>query len=99
MQFPPTLTQEQWLDYGKFFPRLDQARQWWLGDWWNAGVQWGNGKAACEALGIDYDAARKCGSIAARMLLLRRRNNLPFSHHQEVYAIDDPTPPRSGSLA
>lgn len=64
--------------------------QWLLGDWWNAGVQWGEGEAVCEALGIDYGVARNCGSIAATFELSRRRDKLSFRHHTEVCALDYP---------
>jgi hypothetical protein len=44
-----------------------------LGDWWNAGVQWGEGQAVCEALEIAYQTAMNCGSIAAQFQFSRRR--------------------------
>jgi hypothetical protein len=64
---------------------------WWLGDWWNAGVQWGDGKAACEELGIDYGSAANAGRVAKVFQCSRRREHLSFRHHTEVCAIDDPT--------
>lgn len=84
------INEDQWNDAGNLLVRLDQARQWWLGDWWNA-CQWGDGKDACEGLGINYENARVCGHVSATIELLRRRNNLTFSHHREVCPIDDPT--------
>lgn len=49
-----------------------EAKQWWLGDWWNAGVAWGEGKKACEATGIAYQTAIHCGSGATPSVRRRR---------------------------
>jgi hypothetical protein len=56
------------------------ARQWWLGDWWTAGVQWGEGEKVCEALGLEYGTAANCGRVARRLELSRRRDKLRFNH-------------------
>jgi hypothetical protein len=69
---------------------MEEAKQWWLGDWWNAGVAWGEGKQACEETGLAYQTACNVGSVAAKMQFSRRRENLTFSHHVEVCTIDDP---------
>jgi len=82
------LTEEQWNSAGEILVKLDQARQWWLGDWWNA-CRWGDGKEACERIGVNYENARVCGHVSEQIQLLRRRNNLTFSHHREVCPIDD----------
>src|SRR5262245_13592136 len=39
-ELPATLSREQWRECGQALARMDEARQWWLGDWWNAGVAW-----------------------------------------------------------
>jgi hypothetical protein len=70
--------------------QVDQARQWWLGDWWNA-CQWGDGKEACEHIGVDYTTAADCGAVARMFEFARRRVKLTFSHHAEVCPIDDPS--------
>lgn len=88
-QLPADLTAEEWKQAGEVLSKVDQGRQWWLGDWWNAGVAWGDGKAACERLEIDYNHAMKCGSVAAAFEFLRRRKNLTFGHHQEVCVVKD----------
>lgn len=85
---PIEMSEEDWKKAGSFLVDLDQAKQWWLGDWWNS-CKWGDGQKACEELGVDYENARKCGSIAKVFKLLRRRNNLSFSHHQEVCSIKE----------
>ena len=40
---PEKLTEMEWRNAGCFLVTIDQARQWWLGDWWNA-CKWGDGK-------------------------------------------------------
>ena len=89
-QFEPTMTQEQWIEQGRHLARLETARQWILGDWWNAGVQWGEGEAVCEELGIKYQYAADCGWVAATLPFSLRKEILTFSHHKEVCTIDDP---------
>ena len=76
-------------DCGKVLQRLDGARQWWMGDWWNAGVQWGEGKSACEEFGFTYQTVADAGMVARAIEFGRRRQNLSFSHHLEVSKLDD----------
>ena len=68
--------------------KLDQARQWWLGDGWNV-CQWGDGKEACERIGVNYQTAQNCGNVASKIKFSRRRENLTLSHHAEVCAIKE----------
>ena len=88
-KLPDKLTFEQWRDSGLLIDKVDQAKQWWLGDWWNAGVSWGKGQDACETIGIPYQTARNAGTVAGAFQLSRRRDNLSFSHHVEVMSIND----------
>ena len=82
------INEDQWNEAGAILVKIDQARQWWLGDWWNA-CAWGDGKDACEGLGINYQTARNCGDVSKTIQLYRRRDNLTFSHHAEVCPIED----------
>lgn len=82
------LTESKWIDAGRILVSLDQARQWWLGDWWNA-CKWGDGKEACERISINYDTARICGQVAKTFKKERRRSFLGFNHHREVKSIED----------
>ena len=77
------INEDQWNDAGEILVKIDQARQWWLGDWWNA-CAWGDGKAACERIGVNYQTASNCGDVSKSIQLSRRRVNLSFSHHYEV---------------
>ena len=75
---PTAMTETDWKRAGSFLMQVNQARQWWLGDWWNA-CKWGDGKAACEEVGVDYQTARLCGHVSTNFELLRRRNKLRHS--------------------
>lgn len=87
---PPDLTAPQWQECGKVLQRIDGARQWWLGDWWNAGVQWGEGEQVCTDLGFEYGTVANCGRVAKQFDFSRRREKLSFRHHTEVCSLDDP---------
>jgi hypothetical protein len=82
------LTEIDWSSAGSFLVQVDQARQWWLGDWWNA-CQWGDGRQACEDMGINYQTAQDCGWVAKAFKFSRRKENLRFSHHKEVCPIPE----------
>lgn len=86
---PDSMDEAEWRLAGSFLVQVDQARQWWLGDWWN-GCKWGDGQPACAEIGVDYDTAKMCGQVSRAFELCRRIHNLTFSHHREVCPIDDP---------
>lgn len=86
---PATLTALQWRACGQALGQLEEAKQWWLGDWWNAGVAWGDGHAACEESGLVYGTAANAGRVATAIQFSRRRENLPFTHHVEVCRIEE----------
>jgi len=86
---PTVMSEADWKQAGSFLMQVNQARQWWLGDWWNA-CKWGDGKAACEEIGVDSETASDCGAIAKMFQNPRRRGNLTFSHYKELRPISDP---------
>jgi len=86
---PVQLTEQDWKNAGSFLVKVDQARQWWLGDWWKA-CKWGDGRQACDEIGVDYQSARNCGTVSSVFQLSRRRDKLSFSHRLEVCPITDP---------
>jgi hypothetical protein len=87
---PEQLSEQDWASAGAFLVHVDQARQWWLGDWWNA-CKWGDGRQACESTGIDLGTAQNCGRVAKVFKSSRRREYLRFSHHVEVCPITEET--------
>lgn len=89
LQLPTDLTAQQWQQVGATLQRVEEARQWWLGDWWNAGVKWGEGRQVCEALGLVYQSMVDCGNVTKTIESKRRRLDLTFTHHREVCAITE----------
>jgi len=87
---PAQITEDDWKQAGSFLMQVNQARQWWLGDWWNA-CKWGDGKAACEEVGVNHNLAEKCGVVAKNFKSFRRRKDLTFTHHQDVCTVDNTT--------
>ena len=86
---PKEINEDDWQQAGNFLVKVDQARQWWLGDWWNA-CKWGDGKKACEEIGVDYQTAQDCGMVARKFQISSRNENLSFSHHKALCPIEEP---------
>lgn len=88
---PRGLTAEGWVAAGEMLVKVEQSKQWWLGDWWNAGNFYGERQEACERIGVEYQTAANCSMVSkAFENFSRRREKLTFKHHAEVCAIDDP---------
>jgi adenine-specific DNA-methyltransferase len=83
-------TFEQWQECGQFIQKASGAVQLWLGDWLNYGEhKWGEKYAqAIEDTGLEYGSLRNAAYVAKQIDLSRRRDNLPFSHHQEVASLE-----------
>lgn len=88
----PALTEDQWRQCGEALGKVEQGKQWWIGDWWNAlphnGAA-GLGREACEAAEIEYQTAVDCSNVAKQFEDKRRRLTLSFKHHREVCAVPD----------
>ena len=83
------LSYEEYIGIGKQIGKAEAACQWWIGDWYNAGHGYGDHAAACEEAGIDFGRAANCGMTCKQFEFSRRRENVSFSHHQEIARIDD----------
>jgi N6-adenosine-specific RNA methylase IME4 len=78
---------EEWERVLAFASRCEGAVLWWLGDLINYGetTDWGEKYTqAMESSGLDYGTVRNAKYVAGRLELSRRRDTLPFAHHQEV---------------
>jgi len=83
-------TIKEWRCYGEILRRVDEAKQWAIGDWLVDGKRhYGDGlyKEAEEILGIPQQSLRIYKSLAERFELFRRLNNLTYAHHQEVSSL------------
>ena len=51
--------------------RIETGKQWWIGDWWNAG-KWGQRPEILDQWDINYNTAKQCGVVAAAYQLTDR---------------------------
>ncbi len=93
LRLPLDLTEEEWKSTGEAFSALDQARDWAIGDWLNAGADHSYIKRG------RYDEAevlfpvrtrrrlRNLAYVARKVESSRRRDDsLDIGHHEEVAA-------------
>jgi hypothetical protein len=74
-------TESEWEQAGQFLARADRSLQWLIGDWYNK-VPWGDKKAACERVGLDYATARTYAAVASKFEMSIRIDNCSFAHHR-----------------
>ena len=83
-------TKTEWETYGEILRRVDEAKQWAIGDWLVDGKQhYGDGlyKRAAEITGLDESTLRTFASVAGRYELLLRNNKLTYNHHKETASV------------
>ena len=80
----------KWVRAGQRLGAMTRCSQWWLGDWVRYGtVRWGEKyKEASRITGYDIQSLRNIAYVAGRVEVSRRRDNLTWSHHAEVSALD-----------
>ena len=85
LDLPAKLTRNQWVEIGLGLGRLEQARQWWIGDWWAFGEhKYGERTAIVESedwTGPAYDTCRHASTTCKAFESGRRRPLLTFKHH------------------
>jgi hypothetical protein len=90
LTFNRDLSLEEWSNFGKKLKTIEGALQWWIGDWLNYGEK-NYGEKYTEAMRVlDYEekSLRNMSSVAKKIEMSRRRDNLSWSHHAEVAALD-----------
>lgn len=77
---------EKWADVGKTLRMVSGCALWWLGDWCRLGEQAYGEKYAQALEATDYEEGtlRNAVYVASAVDPDRRRDELSFSHHQEV---------------
>jgi N6-adenosine-specific RNA methylase IME4 len=83
-------TKAEWEKYGEILRRVDEAKQWAIGDWLVDGKShYGDGlyKQAAEITGQSEGTLRQYASLSSQFELLARTNNLSYRHHYEVASI------------
>jgi hypothetical protein len=80
----------EWSAVGRRFGEIGRCSQWWLGDW----IHYGNAKfgerysRAAKLTGYDAQSLMNMVYVASRFEIYRRRENLSWSHHATVAALD-----------
>jgi hypothetical protein len=83
------LEQAEWLAAGRSLGAMGRCSRWWLGDW----IRYGNAKfgeryaRAAAITGYDSQTLMNMVSIASKFEISRRRENLSWSHHETVAAL------------
>ena len=89
---PEALPYEQWEEIGRKLHFIEGAVQWWLGDWLRYGERtYGEMYSqALDATDKSYQTLANAVWVAEKFGFSRRRENLSFSHHVEVAALEPP---------
>jgi hypothetical protein len=80
----------RWVAVGQRLGGISRSNQWWLGDWLRFGTaKWGEKYVeAAKITGYDVRSLANMASLAACFEMSRRRDNLTWSHHAVVAALD-----------
>jgi len=89
---PGGLSFENWEAIGPMLHAMEGAVHWWIGDWLNHGERkWGETYAqAMDEMEFEYGTLRNDAWVSSQIELSRRRDNLSWSHHQEVAQLKNP---------
>jgi hypothetical protein len=89
LQFANELTYEEWESIGAELFRVDQAWQWWVGDWINYGEK-KYGQTYEQALALTDKSYGTIADVAAisKEFEFTRRRAISFSHHKEVRGLE-----------
>ena len=87
---PKGMELAQWQEAGKQLSEMNGGVHWWIGDWLNYGsLAYGEKyEEALEKTEFDYGTLRNDKYVSERIELSRRRDNLSWSHHQEVAPLE-----------
>jgi len=89
--FDACITKDQWLEVGRHLEQFEGSSRWWLGDWLLHGegqAEWGSMyDQVVDEFGEKYDSAAKAKALAKEFKFGRRRPNLPWGHHREVFSL------------
>jgi hypothetical protein len=88
MTFSANVTVDELKNVGRQFVKMEDSKQWWIGDWWNAlERKYGEAQQICEDVNLSCQTAKNSGWVARSIEKSRRRDNLTWSHHAEVCGI------------
>lgn len=80
----------EWSAVGRRFGEIGRCSQWWLGDWINYGNQRFGERytRAVKLTGYDVQSLMNMVYVASRFEIYRRREDLSWSHHSTLAALD-----------
>lgn len=84
------LTYQQWMAVGRRLGVVGRGSAWWIGDWIRFGANryGGRYKVATQLTGYDEQTLTNMAWVASRFEISRRRENLTWSHHAELAALE-----------
>ena len=83
-------TKDEWQNYGEILRRVDEAKQWAIGDWLLDGKKhYGDGlyKKASDIMGLDENTLRHLSSLSGVFGLCDRSHNVSHTHHIQVASL------------
>ena len=86
-------TPQEWENYGEILRRVDEAKQWAIGDWLVDGkTHYGDGlyKRASEILGIDSRTLENIKQTSSKFQITLRNVNVTYNHHVAVSSVKKP---------
>jgi transcriptional regulator with XRE-family HTH domain len=86
LRLDPDTSYAEWRRIGAGLASIVRGAQWWLGDWLNFGEPRYGAKytEAIEHTGLERGTLANIAWVASAVPPSRRRDALPWSHHQEV---------------
>lgn len=90
LELPPDLTYDEWESVGRTLQRIERSVMWWVGDWLRYGER-RYGETYSQALSTTdyaYQTLANAAYVAERVESSRRRENLSWSHHAEIAALE-----------
>lgn len=88
---PQDLEYPDWVTSGRRLGAMGRCSPWWLGDW----IRYGNARfgeryaRASRITGYDVQTLMNMVYVASRYEISRRRENLSWSHHETLAALDE----------
>jgi hypothetical protein len=90
LTFSRAISIDEWADFGQQLKKIEGTLQWWIGDWLNYGEKT-YGENYTEALaitGYDYQYLRDMKYVSQAVELSLRNDNLSWTHHRAVAALE-----------
>lgn len=90
LTLPPDLLFDEWERVGETLKRVERSARWWLGDWLAHGERsYGESYSqAVETTGRSYSDLSDMMYVARAIPPSERSENLSWSHHREVAALE-----------